>query len=225
MERATGIRGGRLLLLGGLILAGVALALWQPLTLDELMALGYDLHGHPLALLAMILPQAALLALALPGTLMLWVVAPFHEPWFASLLLTAGSTLGALAAWWLGQWLGRGWSPGPRSQPVVDLLSRRGDFFTQLLLRLLPGFPHSVINYTAGIIGLPPIPFLLAAAIGLSIKWYIYASAIHALLNYHTTPDAGAVWRDALLPLLLLATLLLAGGSLRWYLTRRHSAR
>lgn len=144
---------------------------------------------------------------------MLWVVAPFYDPLTAAAILTAGSTLGALGAYYTSRWLGGLWQPGPTGQRVLDLLARQGDVWTQLALRVLPGFPHSVINYGAGTLGLPLGPFMTATIIGLAFKWPIYTYAVHALLT--SGKDGMEIELMTLLPLLALAVLLVGGRALR----------
>jgi len=201
----------RLLALGSLSALILWLVLWQPVAVADALAWGESLASLPLTIPLLILIQALLLALALPGTLILWLVAPFYSPIVAAAILTAGSALGALGAYYTSRWLGQTWRPGPTGQRVIGLLSRKGDFWTQLILRVLPGFPHSVVNFGAGTLGLSLGPFLLATTIGLSVKWLIYASAVHTLI--HDGDEVGDFDPLALLPLLALA-LLLAGGRL-----------
>lgn len=201
----------RLLLLGFLAAAFVTLIFFRPVAVADTLALGEALAPHPATIPLLILVQALLLALALPGTLMLWVVAPFYPPLVAAAILTAGSTLGALAAYHTASWLGGIWRPGPTGRRVVHLLHRQGDVWTQLTLRVLPGFPHSVVNYVSGTLGLPLGGFLLAAVLGLGMKWVVYAYAVHTLVQ--SGVEGEGVGMASLLPLAALATLL-AGG--RW---------
>lgn len=203
----------RLMTIAGLVLLLVGLVLWQPVAVADVIDWGQSLAPHPAAIPVLILLQALLLALALPGTLMLWVVAPFYDPLTAAAILTAGSTLGALAAYYTSRWLGGLWQPGPTGQRVLDLLARQGDVWTQLALRVLPGFPHSVINYGAGTLGLPLGPFMTATIIGLAFKWPIYTYAVHALLT--SGKDGMEIELMSLLPLLALAVLLVGGRALR----------
>lgn len=206
-------RRWRLLLLAGLLLVGFGLTGWQPLSLREVMAWGGMLAEHPAAVPLLIALQALLLALALPGTLMLWMIAPFYPPVTATIMLTLGSTLGALGAYLISAWLGDAWQPGPRGGRLKSLLARQSDLPTQLALRVLPGFPHSVVNYAAGTLGLALPTFLLAAVLGLAIKWSIYASAVHGLVQAGLGREE-LDW-TVLAPLVILALLLLAGRAVK----------
>ncbi|WP_018232305.1 VTT domain-containing protein [Thioalkalivibrio thiocyanodenitrificans] len=201
----------RLLALGMLAIVVIALAVSQPVAVADALAWGEALAPHPATIPLLILLQALLLSLALPGTLMLWIVAPFYPPLAAAAILTAGSTLGALGAYYTSRWLGRAWRPGPTGQRVLRLLRRKGDAWTQLTLRVLPGFPHSVVNFGVGTLGLPLGGYLLAAAVGLGAKWVVYAYAVQTLMK--SGMENEGISPASLLPLLALVALL-AGG--RW---------
>ncbi|MFU8817645.1 MAG: VTT domain-containing protein, partial [Pseudomonadales bacterium] len=122
---------------------------------------------------------------------------------------------GAGGARWVAAHLRRDWQPGEFARRVVELLRSRGDLFTQIALRVLPGFPHSVVNFAGGVLHLPLPGFLLAAVIGLSVKWAVYASAAYGISD---SLAAGTAMRfETLLPLVILTGLLLLGG---WYRRR-----
>ena len=211
----------RLWTLIALLGIGVGLALWQPIALEQALAWGHELAQRPLTAIVLVLLQAVLLALALPGTLVLWVIAPFYHPALATLLLTAGSTLGALWAYLIARWLGGDWRDINERHRVIRMLARRGDFLTLLSLRVLPGFPHSIVNYGAGTLRLPLLPFLSATAIGLAIKWSVYATAVHEVAEASATGEPPGL--EAIVPLLILALLLAFGGTLRRLLERRRT--
>ncbi len=205
-----------LLLIIGL---GVWAIVTEPVEREQLLAWGEWLTAHPLTLVGLVVLQVVLFALALPGSALLWVVAPFLPFGLAVVVLVVGSVLGALAAWLVARWLGASARSRVASHPVYGLLSRNADPFTQCALRILPGFPHSVVNYAGGALALPLPGFLLAACIGLTLKWMLYVSAIHALLE--AGDDAAGIDLLTLAPLLLLALFLVGG---RW-LARRLAAR
>lgn len=193
-----------------LVIIGFFVAVWQPFSIESLLEWGRSMSRNPFTAVSLIFLQAFMLALALPGTLILWVVAPFYNPHLAALMLTAGSVIGAAGAYWISGKI-RGRAPSEdRSGRIVTLLRKRGDLFMQLVLRVLPGFPHSVINYAAGMLGLPIGTFLVAAALGLSVKWLVYASSIHALVDVSTGTEQLGI--DTVAPLLLLAVFLGMGG-------------
>ncbi|MCP1726293.1 putative membrane protein YdjX (TVP38/TMEM64 family) [Natronospira proteinivora] len=192
----------RLLLLALVLIAGTLLSIWQPIPLETLLAWGERWMSHPAAWVALITLQALLFTFALPGSTLVWVVAPFLPPLIAVPILVAGSTLGAVGARHFSGSLSRGWAPGPKARAIVDLLERQGNLFTQVALRALPGFPHSVVNYAGGLIPLPLPTFVLAALLGLTAKWWVYAGALHGLTQAVVEEEALDV--TVLLPLFLL---------------------
>ncbi|MBK1734682.1 hypothetical protein CKO15_05145 [Halorhodospira abdelmalekii] len=206
-------RAWRLVLVALLLLAGGAISLWGPWEIADVVALGRAMAEHPWLLVVIVLVQATLFALALPGSLAFWVVAPFYPPWWSTLALTLGSTLGALGAYGLSRLLGGGvvsiegrW---------VRLLGRHSDLLSQCALRALPGFPHAPINYAAGLLRLPLLPFALAALVGLGLKSGIYSFAIYEAVE---AAEAGQVDRGAVVVLFLLFLLFAAGALLRYWL-------
>lgn len=204
------------LLLLAIVVAGLLVARWADPELAVLLEWGHALADRPWALVGVVIGMAVLFTFALPGSTGLWLIAPFHPPLLAVALLLAGSLPGALGAYGLSRRLGGRWTPGSRADRMVQLLSHRGDWLTQCALRTLPGFPHSFVNYAAGVLSLPVGPFLLAAAVGLTIKWGVYAYAIRGAVE---ALEAGEALRpQTVLPLFLLAVLLLLGALARRWL-------
>lgn len=211
---------GRLVFWGIVIGLLAWLLLGEPVERERLLVWGETLTGHPGLLVLLILVQALLFAFGLPGSLALWLVAPFMPLLSATLVLLTGSLLGALGGWWLAGWLGEAARQRVSGHPAFKLLARGSDVFTQCALRVLPGFPHSVLNYGGGVLQLPLGGFLLAAAIGLSLKWTVYVAAVQALFEAGDTE--GAPGWDLLWPLLALAVFLVAG---RWIAMRLRAYR
>ncbi|MFZ2290748.1 MAG: VTT domain-containing protein [Halopseudomonas yangmingensis] len=200
------------LLLAGLLLLMLAGAL-LPVSVADLLQWGAALASHPLALLGISLGMALLMSVGLPGSLCFWLIAPFHPPLVSVPMLMLGSILGAVGARRLGMTFGDNWRPGRGGRHILQLLARRSDFLTQCAMRTLPGFPHAFINLAAGVLHLPLPGFLLAALIGLGIKWSAYSHAVHGLLNARQAE--AALGAGTLLPLAALAGLMLAGSLLR----------
>lgn len=208
-------------ILGGFLVTGLVLAIWHPVRLAVLLEWGQWLTGHPVMLAMLVIVMAVMFAFALPASAFVWLVAPFHPPVLAVSILLAGSVLGALSAYGLAYHLGRGWELGRRTRRIMAFLAKRSDLATQCALRILPGFPHSVVNYAGGILRLPLRGFVGAAVIGLSVKWGVYATAIHRGVGALERGELIDGWD--LLPLVMLALLLLLGGWARRTLERRHS--
>lgn len=166
---------------------------------------GYTEHWWLAA--ALILLQIVLFMFAMPGSTLLWVVAVLYPPVAATLILVAGASMGGLAGYLFARRLARQRQARLRENRHFRLLREHGDFFTQCALRVTPGFPHSIINYGAGILGLPLGRFFAAAVLGLGVKTFLYSHVIHRALG--AAEPAEQAWQEIAPPLVLLALLLL----------------
>lgn len=201
--------GRRLRVLLVVAIAGLAIGAVQPYGIDELLVLGQRLTEDPVYLVLVVLGMIGLFTFGLPGSLGLWLIAPFQPPLIAAGLLLAGSVGGAFGAYLFSARFREESLADGFAGRVVALLSSHGGVLTQTALRILPGFPHSVVNFAAGILGLPVLHFLIAATIGLAVKWGVYAAAVHELVEV-VEEDRALDW-SAGAPLLALALLILAG--------------
>ncbi|WP_028484558.1 VTT domain-containing protein [Thioalkalivibrio sp. ALE17] len=218
ITRATLGRGVLVLL----IALGIGSALWMG-DPARLLAWGETFAGGPWATAGLVLLMALMLVFALPGTLVIWLIAPFHPPLVAVGLLLIGSTSGAWGAYRVAARLARTERDGREDNWLTDFLRRHGHVATQMALRVFPGFPHSMINYAGGALGLPLGGFMLAAVLGLAVKWGVYATAIHEATDAIATGEV--LQARTLLPLVVLAVFLLLGSVLRYWIQRQHSRR
>ncbi|WP_416136989.1 TVP38/TMEM64 family protein [Halomonas sp. HK25] len=203
----------RVVAVGALLLMALYLWIWHSPDLASLQRWADEASHHPAVIISVILVMAVTLALGLPGSIGLWLIAPFYTPLAATPMLILGSVVGALGAYWLSARVGDRWTPKGLTRKIMRRLERRSDFMTQCALRVLPGFPHSVVNYAAGLLRLPLGTFLMAAIIGLGVKWAVYASAIYGALEAVESDEALSV--SVVLPLLALTALLLLGAWVR----------
>jgi len=213
------LNGRRSVLLVLFVLGALVVVTWQPLTLYQMMNWGRTLSGEPFFLLLIIIGQALLFAFALPGTLMIWAVAPFQPPIIAVPVMLTGSLLGAVGGYKMSRQLGHSWLPA-RTAWFVKFLQEHSGLVAQTALRVLPGCPHWALNYSAGMLNLPRGKFMLAAVIGLSVKWWVYTSTIYGATTAAYAEQA--VGPNALVPLIVLAVLLIIGAVLRQYLVSRY---
>lgn len=202
-----------------MIVLGLIVGVLQPWGVAELLEFGRGLASSPIFLAAVVVGMMILLSFGLPGTIGLWLIAPFHPPLVSTLLLLVGSVGGALGAYRFSSRLRGDWEPQGFSSRIVRLLSRQGGILTQTALRILPGFPHSVVNFAGGVLGLSLPGFLGAAIVGLAVKWAVYSSALYGLVEAVEAGDA--VDLRTLLPLVVLSALMLLGAlAKRWILGR-----
>lgn len=175
---------------------------------------------HPAVIIGVMVTMAVTLAIGLPGSIGLWLIAPFYSPLIATFMLTISSVAGAWGAYQLAANAGDRWNPKGLTLKVMETLEARSDLLTQCALRILPGFPHSVINFAAGLRRIALGRYLVAAGLGLSVKWAVYSSAIYGALE--AIEEENALQFEVIFPLLALALLLLVGG---WYRRRVEAAR
>jgi phosphatidylserine/phosphatidylglycerophosphate/cardiolipin synthase-like enzyme/uncharacterized membrane protein YdjX (TVP38/TMEM64 family) len=140
----------------------------QLLDPERLAALGLALRSHPFA------PAAAIAAYLVGGlvffpiTLMLAATAFVFPPAAAIPISLAGVLASAAETYGLGRLVGRfrgDWLRGPRTARLEAQLRRRG-ILAVVAARLLPVGNFSIINMTAGALGIPFGAYMLGNALG-----------------------------------------------------------
>ncbi len=116
---------------------------------------------------------------ALADSLFLWVATPLYPPAMATFILTAGSTLGGISAYFFSKRLADDWITRIEKSHTYKLLHKQDNFFTLFALRVFLGFPHSLVNYSSGILKVKLSHFIAAVIFGISIKSYLYSNAIY----------------------------------------------
>lgn len=155
----------------------------------------------------LILLQVLLFTVALPGSAVLWLVAPLLAPAAATAVLVVGGCLGALAAYAFARRLTGASLARLQASRGYRLLERESDFLLLCALRLVPTFPHSVINYAAGTLQLPLLSFAVSALIGFTAKAWLYTNIIHSALAADQLADlanAQVLWPLAVLVVAML---------------------
>ncbi len=161
---------------------------WMPITLIGLMLIFY--------------------ALALPGTLFILGAGAFYPPATATLISVIGGVTGGVAAFFLAQFLSSDWTRSLNQSYLFSILQRHSGFLPLCILRIFPGFPHSAINYSSGLLRKELSIFILSSIVGLSVKGFVYTSAVYNTTHLQTDGDNGianAVWPLAAIVLLTLS--------------------
>lgn len=206
-------RSWRWVAVGATLLMASYIWMWYPPEVLNLRRWMGEAPSHPLVIISVIVIMAVTLGIGLPGGIGLWLIAPFYTPLAATPMLLVGSVAGALGAYYLSYRFSDRWMPTGRAYQVLKQLENRSDFLTQCALRVLPGFPHAVINFAGGLLRLPLMTFVMAALIGLGMKWAVYASAIYGTLE--AVEKEEAIGLSLVLPLMALTLLFLAGAWFR----------
>ena len=192
-----------------LITAGILLELAGLLDAEKMLGIARQYSDQWWLVLVLILLQAVLFTFALAGSFFLWIAAPLYPPLLSTFILAAGATLGGISAYLFSRRLTDDWIVKIENSHAYRLLHKQDNFFTLFDMRVFPGFPHSFVNYSSGILKVKLSHFIAAAILGISIKSYIYSNVI-----YNATSSASF---DELMdistygPLILLSVISLAG--------------
>jgi uncharacterized membrane protein YdjX (TVP38/TMEM64 family) len=202
-------RSMQVLLVALLFLAIAYLNHTGVLKMDTLLAVVRANSGSTWLILALILAQIVLYTFALGGSYALWLVAPVYTPVNSTAILAISGTLGAVSAYYFSRKISDKWLQRIENSKTYRLLHEHNNFFTVFALRVLPGFPHGIISYSAGILKCQPSHFAAASLAGFTIKFYLYSDIV-----YHAA-DAIAHKKSfdiaSLSPLILLSVLSLIG--------------
>ena len=170
----------KLAIIGLLILLGIGMELADLLDARQLLALAREYAQHWWLIVVLILLQALLFTFALAGSLFLWIAAPIYTPLVATFILAAGGALGGLGAYLFSTYLTEEWRHKIENSRSYRLLQAQDNFFTLFAMRVFPGFPHAIVNYSSGLLKVKLGQFIIAAILGISIKSYVYANVIYA---------------------------------------------
>ncbi|GFH37784.1 TVP38/TMEM64 family protein [Streptomyces pacificus] len=154
---------------------------------------------------------AVAVTVLLPGSVLTASAGALFGLALGTAAVLAGATAGAALSFGLARWLGRPavarYAGSGRLARLDSYLTRRG-FAAVLLVRLVPLFPFSVINYGAGVAGVRFSSYLAATALGIIPGTVVYTGLGGSLGD----PASPALW-IALGGLLVLS----AGG---WWAAR-----
>ena len=209
----------KLLIVALLITAGILLEVVGLLDAEKMLNIARGYSDEWWLVVLLILLQAVLFTFALAGSFFLWIAAPLYPPAMATFILAAGGTLGGIGAYWFSKNLTNEWVEKIENSHAYKLLHKQDNFFTLFALRVFPAFPHSLVNYSSGILKVKLSHFIPAAILGIGIKSYIYADVI-----YNATTSASL---DELMnisnygPLILLSALTLIGVFVKYKFTTK----
>lgn len=206
----------KLIILVILVFVGIALQLSEIIDLRQTISLAREYAGTWWLGVLLITLQTVLFTFALAGSTLVWIFAALFTPLTSAVMITTGTTLGGVMAYLFSNRMSDEWVRKVHHSSVYQLLQKNGNLYTLLALRLMPGFPHSVINYSAGILKVGFLRFVTATLAGSAIKSYVYSSVIYnatVMENSSGDIEFSDIW-----PLLALSILILAGMAVRNYL-------
>ena len=211
----------------GLVMAALfaVIAVWRLtplrtlLSVDRVADLGRSLSGHPAAPLAVLGAYLGGALVFFPITLLLGGTALLFPAPLAIAYCMGGALSSACMTYGIGRLVGRfrpRWLERPRLQRISRQLRRRG-MLAIIAARMLPVGNFTLINITAGALGIRFRDYLIGNAIGLLpgvLALTVFADRIGATLRH---PQADN--------LIILALVTAAIGAALWWLKRRIARR
>ncbi len=217
MKRLTKVR----VLLAVLLLIGVAASLAYFWTHDprQLLAQNQGLQHRldDLGIWAMVLLAAAYVVacvLLIPGSLLTLAAGVLFGVVRGTIVVSIGSTLGAVAAFLVGRYLARDWiakkvAANAKFQAVDRAVGQQG-WKIVLLARLSPVFPFNLLNYAFGLTKVSLRDYFLASWIGMlpgTLMYVYFGSAFKNLAELATGKVQGGVLGQVFFGVGLLATI------------------
>lgn len=201
-----------------LVTAGILLEVAGLLDAEKMLNIARAYADNWWLILVLILLQVILFTFALAGSFFLWIVAPLYPPAMAAFILAAGATLGGVTAYLFSKRLTDDWIVRIENSHAYKLLHKQDNFFVLFALRVFPAFPHSLINYSSGILNVKLSHFIPAAILGISIKSYIYSEVIYNATTSDSVEDLLDISTYG--PLILLSAITLVGVFIKYRINK-----
>ena len=210
----------KLLIVVVLIAAGILLDFAGWLDAGKILVVAREYADHWWLVVVLILLQTVLFTFALAGSLVFWVAAPLYPPAMAAFILAAGATLGGIGAYFFSRYMTDEWTKRIENSQAYKLLHKQDNFFTLFALRVFPAFPHSLVNYSSGVLRVKLSHFIPAAFLGVGIKSYIYSDIIYNLTTTASIDDLLNV--STIAPLVLLSAISFLGVYIKYRLANKN---
>lgn len=210
----------KIIVLGVLIAAGAFLQLSGSLDPEELIAIARQYADDWWLPVVLVLLQVLLFTFALAGTVFLWVAAVLFPPVTASIILAAGATIGGVSAYFFSATLSDEWVHRVENSHIYKVLRKQDSFFALLAMRIMPAFPHGLVNYSSGILKVKLVYFVPATFIGIGLKSYVYAPVIYQAAGGASLNDLLNIATFG--PLILLSLVILGGVIVKFKWDQKH---
>ena len=210
----------KLLILVVFILIGASMQMAGLLDPGEMIAVARQYADYWWLPVILVLLQVLLFTFALAGTVFLWVAAVLFPPFTASIILAAGATLGGVSAYFFSAKLSDEWVHRVENSHIYRVLHKQDNFFALLAMRIMPAFPHGLVNYSSGILKTNLAHFIPATFIGIGFKSYIYAPIIYGAAGGASLNDLIDI--ATIGPLVLLSLVILGGVIAKYKWDQKH---
>jgi len=137
-----------------------------------------ELGDHPLAALLIVLAMAGAWTFALPGSVFFFITPLLFPPLESAAIITVGSAAGTTAGYSAARFIGGPWFERYRESRMTRFMSRHSTFGMIFTLRIVPASQHGILNYSAGLLRIGFLKFLIATVLAIAIKGLLYATAI-----------------------------------------------
>jgi uncharacterized membrane protein YdjX (TVP38/TMEM64 family) len=186
----------RALLLLALLCAALAVVLLLPVREMLAAALAWSDANREIAWLAFIILYVIATVCFVPATPLTLAAGAIFGLGTGAVLVSAGSTLGATAAFFVGRTIARDWvsariAAWPKFRALDRAVAARG-FWIVLLTRLSPAFPFFLVNYAFGLTAVKPREYVLGSWLGMmpATVAYVYAGTLAASVSQALTGKA-----------------------------------
>ena len=210
----------KLLIVIVLITIGILIDFAGWLDAEKILVVAREYTHNWWLVVVLILLQTVLFTFALAGSLIFWVAAPLYPPAMATFILAAGATLGGIGAYFFSGYMTDEWIHRIESSHAYKLLHKQDNFFTLFALRVFPAFPHSLVNYSSGVLRVKLTHFIAAAFLGVGIKSYVYADIVYNLTTTASIDDLLKV--STIAPLVLLSVITFLGVFIKYKMSNKN---
>lgn len=210
----------KLLIVAVLISIGLLLDFYGLLDANKVLVVAREYADYWWLVIVLILLQIVLFTFALAGSLVFWVAASLYPPAMATFILATGATLGGVGAYFFSGYMTDEWVKKIENSHAYKLLHKQDNFFTLFALRIFPAFPHSLVNYSSGILRVKLSHFIAAAFLGVGIKSYVYADIVYNLTTTASVKDLLNV--STIAPLVILSLLTFLGVYIKYRMTNKN---
>lgn len=173
--------------------------LHEEISIGNLRELGSNMYTPLLIIAAMTIVWT----FPLPASIFFFITPLLYQPIISTLIITVGSFFGSIAEYAAAKNIAGDKMDKYLNNKVAEFLRKHSSFAPIFALRIIPSSPHFVINYSAGLLKIPIIPFITATVAAISIKALFYSFAVDSAISAESLSDA--IDLKTVLPLFTLA--------------------
>ncbi|HWP83384.1 MAG TPA: VTT domain-containing protein [Bacteroidota bacterium] len=169
-----------------LLVAFLESGIREEVSLENLRSLG----ENPWTPVLIVAAMTGAWAFALPASVFFFITPLLFPAIEATVIICVGSAFGTAMGYVVARFVGGPWVERIRGYRVTSFLERHSSFANFFAIRVFPSSPHGWINYAAGLLALPFWKFLTATMLGVSIKAFLYSTAIEGSVGASSISEA-----------------------------------